>query len=155
RRATAATARTAPAQPPPRTCCVRGVHRGTKDRATFAQLVRIPPGRRLVPAPGRGGFTVRSRLNLDRSLPALAVGAVLALGLVGCNNPAGALMNEPEATALPPIKVDLPPPPSFAEPNIPLQYPDGTMSIYGMRKHLNKYLGQNVKVKAYLLEIYQ
>jgi hypothetical protein len=98
---------------------------------------------------------VRSRLNLDRPLSALALGAVLAMGLLGCNNSGGSLLSEPEATALPPIKVDLPPPPSFAEPNIPLQYPDGTMSIYGMRKHLNKYLGQNVKVKAYLLEIYQ
>lgn len=98
---------------------------------------------------------MRSRLNLDRPLPALALGAVLALGLLGCNNSAGSLLGEPEATALPPIKVDLPPPPSFAEPNIPLQYPDGTVSIYGMRKQLKKYLGQSVKVKAYLLEVYQ
>ena len=66
------------------------------------------------------------------------------------------------ATLLPGVKLNLPPPPSFAEPNIPREYPDGTVSIYGLRKEFkrysdtkNKYLGQKVKVKAYLLEVYK
>ncbi len=76
--------------------------------------------------------------------------------LSGCDTPAASLLGGGEpATQLPGIKIELPPPPSFAEPNIPLQYEDGSMSIYGMRKHMNKYLGQPVKVKAYLLEMYQ
>lgn len=90
-----------------------------------------------------------------RALHAAALWLTVTGALLGCNTSAGALLGDPEATALPPIKVDLPPPPSFAEPNIALQYEDGSLSIYGMRKHINKYLGQTVKVKAYLLEMYQ
>ncbi len=85
-----------------------------------------------------------------RALPVLAFAA-------GCQTPGGGTMlgGEEGATALPPIKVDLPPPPSFAEDNQPQQYPDGTMSIYGLRKQIDKYLGKDLKVKAYLLEVYQ
>jgi hypothetical protein len=98
---------------------------------------------------------VFSRLIRSTCAPArLLFWGLLLCG--ACNTSSGALLGgEQEAQKLPGIKVDLPPPPSFAEPNIALQYPDGTMSIYGLRKHLNKYLGQQVKVKAYLLEMYQ
>ncbi|MCS6913632.1 MAG: hypothetical protein RMK29_01480 [Myxococcales bacterium] len=103
---------------------------------------------RLITAVTRGGWSLRGR-----TLTALVL--ALSPGALGCNNPSGLLLTEPEVTALPPIKVDLPPPPSFAEPSIPRQYPDGTLSIYGLRKQSDKYLGKSVKVKAYLLEIYQ
>src|SRR5690242_3538580 len=95
RSASAATARQAAAPPSPRIGCVQRRGHVTKDRASFAQLARILPGGRPVPVAGRGGNTVRSRLNLDRPLPALALGAVLALGLLGCNNSAGSLLGEP------------------------------------------------------------
>lgn len=93
------------------------------------------------------------RRSLDRFLA--VTGLLLPLLGAGCNTSSGGLGDESGATALPPIKIELPPPPSFAEPNIPLSYPDGAVSIYGLRKQLNKYLGQQVKVKAYLLEMYQ
>ncbi len=90
------------------------------------------------------------------------VGLLGFLGLVGCNNSGGGLLDDPGATALPSLKVNLPPPPSFAEPNTPREYPDGTVSVYGLRKEFhryseqkNKYLGQKVKLKAFLLEVYQ
>lgn len=86
-------------------------------------------------------------------LISLAMSLSVALPLPGCNT--SLAQEESGGQALPPIKIQLPPPPSFAEPNIPLQYPDGSVSIYGMRKHLNKHLNQQVKVKAYLLEMYQ
>ncbi len=62
---------------------------------------------------------------------------------------------EPEATALPPIKVDLPPPPSFAASDIPEKNPDGTFTIRGLRKKKADNLNKVVKVKGYLLEVYQ
>jgi len=107
----------------------------------------------------------RGRL-LDRGVRSLMglLGTVGLIGLVGtgCNNSGGSLLDDPGSTALPALKVNLPPPPSFAEPNIPREYPDGTVSVYGLRKEFhryseqkNKYLGQKVKLKAYLLEIYQ
>ena len=56
---------------------------------------------------------------------------------------------------LPPIKVDLPPPPNFNIQTAPEKYPGGEMSIYGLRKHMNQYLDKDVQVRAYLLQIYE
>ncbi|HEY7955514.1 MAG TPA: hypothetical protein VII38_09480, partial [Polyangia bacterium] len=59
--------------------------------------------------------------------------ALIGFG-VGCqSSSSGASMAEPEATALPPIKVDLPPAPSFAASDIPLKFPDGAYTIHGLR----------------------
>jgi hypothetical protein len=60
-----------------------------------------------------------------------------------------------QGTALPPIKVDLPPPPNFNIQTAPEKYPTGEMSIFGLRKHMSQYLDKDVQVKAYLLEIYE
>jgi hypothetical protein len=93
-------------------------------------------------------------MTLNRTLRFVAVTVGLASG--GCSSaPGGPLLASEEATALPPIKVDLPAPPSFAEENQPHQYPDGTWSVFGLRKQLDKQLGKDVKVKAFLLEVYQ
>lgn len=81
----------------------------------------------------------------------------LVLSFAACsNNSSGATLTEPgEATALPPIKVDLPPPPTFAASDIPEKNPDGTFTIRGLRKHKADNLQKQVKVKGYLLEVYQ
>jgi hypothetical protein len=83
------------------------------------------------------------------------VSAVALLAACTTSSGSGASLAEPEATALPPIKVDLPPPPSFAASDIPLKYPDGTFTVHGLRKGKTETLGKDVKVKAFLLEIYQ
>lgn len=83
------------------------------------------------------------------------VGMVCLGGLLGCSEPKGTVIGGEEATQLPPVKVELPPPPAFIESQIPASYPDGTLSIYGLRKQKDKYLYQEVKVKGYLLEVYQ
>ena len=54
-----------------------------------------------------------------------------------------------------PIKVNLPPSPSFAASNIPTQYPSGEFSVLGLRKMKDKYMDKDVRVKAYLTEIYE
>jgi hypothetical protein len=71
------------------------------------------------------------------------------------NNSSGATLGESEGQALPPIKVDLPSPPSFAASDIPEKNPDGTWTVRGLRKHRQEWLNKQVKVKAYLLEVYQ
>ena len=82
---------------------------------------------------------------------------VLAIAAAGCSNSgSGAVLaSESEATALPPIKVDLPPPPSFAASDIPEKHPDGAMTVRGVRKNRATTLNNKVKVKGYLLEVYQ
>lgn len=102
--------------------------------------------------------------HLHLGIPGLFALSLVALlcFVAGCPSGGGGLLDDPGASLLPGIKVNLPAPPSFAEPNIPREYPDGSVSVYGLRKEFhryseqkNKYLGQPVKVKAYLLEIYQ
>jgi hypothetical protein len=81
----------------------------------------------------------------------------LVLLAAGCtSNSSGASFGaETEATALPPIKVDLPPPPSFAASDIPEKTPEGDWSIRGIRKNRATTLNQKAKVKGFLLEVYQ
>jgi hypothetical protein len=54
-----------------------------------------------------------------------------------------------------PIKVNLPAPPNFDISTAPVQYPTGELSIYGLRKGMSKYLDKDVRVKAYLLYVYE
>jgi hypothetical protein len=54
-----------------------------------------------------------------------------------------------------PIKVNLPPSPSFAASNMPTQYPSGEFTVMGLRKMRDKYMEKDVQVKAYLVEIYE
>jgi hypothetical protein len=60
-----------------------------------------------------------------------------------------------QGQALPPIKVNLPPSPNFEAPTAPVQYPSGELSVYGLRKGMSKYLDKDVRVKAYVLEVYE
>jgi hypothetical protein len=60
-----------------------------------------------------------------------------------------------QGTALPPVKVDLPPSPNFNVQTAPEKYPSGEMSIFGLRKHMSQYLDKDVQVRAYLLQIYE
>jgi hypothetical protein len=56
---------------------------------------------------------------------------------------------------LPPVKVNLPPTPNFDLGTAPIQYPSGEMSVYGLRKGMSKYLDKDVRVKGYLLMLYE
>jgi hypothetical protein len=56
---------------------------------------------------------------------------------------------------LEPIKVNLPSSPNFDVPTAPLVYPSGEVSVYGLRKGMSKYLDKDVRVKAYVLEVYE
>lgn len=60
-----------------------------------------------------------------------------------------------QGQALPPITVSLPPPPNFDAATAPVTYPTGELSIYGVRKNMSKYLDKDVRVKGYLLQLYE
>ncbi len=88
---------------------------------------------------------------------ALSALFALAAGLSACSGggSSGATLGTDPSNALPPIKVDLPPAPPFTPPDVPIKGADGVYSIYGLRKEKTKTLGQEVKVKGFLLEVYQ
>lgn len=98
-------------------------------------------------------------LTAVRVLASFGIGLSLCAGalyVAGCDGGgSGASLGADPSNALPPIKVDLPPQPSFAPPDIPIKTPEGDYSVYGLRKEKAKTLGQEVKVKGYLLEVYQ
>lgn len=74
----------------------------------------------------------------------------------GCDHhDAGLGLNTGEAVAMDSVQVNLPAAPSFDDMNQPLANPDGTPTVFGLRKQRDKYLDQDVKVKATLVEVYQ
>jgi hypothetical protein len=60
-----------------------------------------------------------------------------------------------QGQALPPVKVNLPPPPNFDAATAPITYPTGEYSVYGLRKGMTKILDKDVRVKGYLLYLYE
>jgi hypothetical protein len=87
-----------------------------------------------------------------------ALSGLFGLGACTGSNASGASMGpETEATSLPPIKVDLPTPPSFAGSDVPLKFPDGFYTVHGVRnlKTRAEVLNKEVKLRAFLLEVYQ
>jgi hypothetical protein len=97
----------------------------------------------------------RRDMNPLARLARVAVVGGLIISVAACDNSSGATMGTDPTSALPPIKVDLPPPPSFAASDVPEKNPDGTWTVRGVRKHKADNLSKVVKVKAFLLEVYQ
>lgn len=60
-----------------------------------------------------------------------------------------------QGQAQPTIKVNLPPSPNFDAEKAPIQYPSGEFSVYGLRRNMSKYMDKDVRVKGYLLELYE
>ena len=98
--------------------------------------------------------TLSVRAPRPQTVLVLSVISVLA-GCSGGSNGSGATLGVDPTNALPPIKVDLPPPPPFTPPDVPIKTPEGAYTIYGVRKEKAKTLGTDVKVVGYLLEVYQ
>jgi hypothetical protein len=93
---------------------------------------------------------------MNRFVLLAVLGVALAAGALACDNGSGGQsLHETEATPLPPIKVDLPPPPPFTAPTTPEKYPDGSYSIYGLRKKIDSMIGQKVTVTAFVKSVYQ
>lgn len=59
-----------------------------------------------------------------------------------------------QGAALPEVKVNLPPSPSFDAKHAPIRHDTGEFSVFGLRKNMTKYLDKDVQVKGYLREIY-
>jgi hypothetical protein len=87
----------------------------------------------------------------------IALSAAVSCGLLACETPkdsSGNPLHETEAVPLAPIKVDLPPPPPFTAIATPEKLPDGSYSVYGIRKNVEKLQSQVVTVKAFIREVY-
>jgi hypothetical protein len=83
---------------------------------------------------------------------------LFVLLILCCNSTEnGAMIGDeaPQQTQLPKIKVNLPPPPSFKKDHPPESYPDSSFSVYGLRKNIEKKINTQVRVKGFLIGIYE
>jgi hypothetical protein len=100
------------------------------------------------------------------------VGSLMLFTACSGSSSGATMQDSPEATALPPIKVDLPPaPPNLGVSDVPEKLPNGDWTNYGLRRNKRKVcqmmapgakeppadcmLNKDVKLSAYLLEVYQ
>ena len=86
--------------------------------------------------------------NVFKHASVVSLGVILASAL-----PASSARAQGEA--MPDVKVNLPPAPSFDIKRAPIKYDSGEFSVYGLRKSMSKYMDKDVQVKAYLLEVYE
>ena len=91
------------------------------------------------------------------ALAATVATSVAATGIGGAVLLAAATSGQAwaQGQALPPVKVNLPPTPNFDAATAPVQYPTGEYSVYGLRKGMTKVLEKDVKVKGFLLFLYE
>jgi hypothetical protein len=61
----------------------------------------------------------------------------------------------PEDPTLPPPRLDLPPPPHIVKPSTPTAYPDGTLSVYGLRLSPDTYFKKEVRVQGLVDDVYE
>ena len=88
------------------------------------------------------------------------LGCVLLVStlFVGCQSDKGGAMiddDEPQQVQPASIKVNLPPPPSFRKDHPPATYADSSYSVYGLRENKKTVLNKSVRVKAFVLEVYE
>lgn len=100
--------------------------------------------------------------NTSPMFPTAAAAALLgALLLVGCDKEEELDIkgDAKEEEAGPPVQVTLPPAPNFDEGSAPEQWEDGSWSIWGLRRDIDKHVaegdaGTEVQLKGWVQEIY-
>ncbi len=90
---------------------------------------------------------VRSRARARASTTALLAAVLLS---AACDSQSGSAAVE----KLPDIKPSLPTVPTLPPPPFPVQYPDGSYSLFGLRKRLKNTMDTDVDVTAYVVETY-
>jgi hypothetical protein len=85
---------------------------------------------------------------------ALLSAVAIAMFCIGCSeedvNARGVMMEKVDA-----YKPNLPPVPTIPKPSAPETYPDGSYSVYGLRKQIVKTVETQVTITAYIAQIYQ
>ena len=84
-----------------------------------------------------------------RTHSATAAGVLMLLA--ACGNEGSDLVVE----RLPDVQTNLPAVPTIPPPPHPLQYQDGTHSVYGVRQRIRNTMDTDVEVTGYIVEIYQ
>lgn len=87
------------------------------------------------------------RMCVAVMMSATVVGLII---LAACGDNQSAVVTE----ELPELQPNLPPVPKVPPPAHPLQYDDGTWTVYGLRKRLRQNINEEVRVKAYVVKVF-
>lgn len=80
------------------------------------------------------------------------LGALLGAGLLyGCDNVAEAKV---QVEKLPDVKPNLPAVPTLPPPPYPIQHPDSSYSVYGLRRAMRRTIDTDVTVTAYIANVF-
>ena len=94
---------------------------------------------------------------MNRALRWLCVaamsGSFVVAAAAGCGDNAAA--SNLQVERLPDVRPNLPPVPTLPPPPHPVQYPDQSYSVYGLRKRIRNTMDTEVQVTGYIVEIYQ
>lgn len=77
--------------------------------------------------------------------------AVVVIAALGCDQQRAPVQEE----TLPEIRPNLPAIPKVPPPRHPIQYDDGTWSVYGLRKRIRQTIDEEIRVKAYIVKIFE
>ena len=92
---------------------------------------------------------VRWLSPVPMALAGVLIGSLLSSG---CDTASGSSV---EVEKLPDIKPNLPAVPTLPPPPYPVQYPDSSYSLFGLRKRIKNTMDTDVDVTAYVVETYQ
>lgn len=93
-------------------------------------------------------------MNRLRRVWSLAPLLATVLGTAACDSPRASGQGSDPAQQAPTIKPDLPAVPTLPPPPHPPQYPDGSYSLFGLRKRLKTTMDTDVDVTAFVVETY-
>jgi len=85
---------------------------------------------------------------------ALCAAAVLGTLTIACGDD-GAAASDLTVERLPDVRPNLPEVPTLPPPPHPIQYPDNSYSVYGLRHRMRNTIDSDVEVTGYIVEIYE
>jgi hypothetical protein len=84
-----------------------------------------------------------------RALPVIIIAAALAMGCDPTGTPPPVEEKPSDFTP------NLPAVPTLRVPQVPVTYPDGSYSVFGLRKKKKETMGQRIRVTGYVVDMYE
>lgn len=94
--------------------------------------------------------------RVGRVLASVFASTLVLSMAVGCDEEKPGLEAEAEeAEKMPEIRPNLPKVPKLKKPEFPVQYADGSYSVFGLRKRIQQLMDTDLKVTGYIVDIYE
>jgi len=98
---------------------------------------------------------MRTMVRCYAGLCAAAMSAAMVVASLGGCDQQQQQQTQAAEQAMPEIRPNLPPVPNVPPPRHKISYDDGAFSVYGLRKRLRQNIDNEVRVKAYIVKVYE